>query len=60
MIHSPDTATRAQPEGRCSVNISHTLSGQVNNLLIFHIGEVFSQTLQFIPKSLELKYIVFG
>ena len=41
----------APPRGRSQVNISHTPSGQVNNLLIFHIGEVFSQTLQFIPKN---------
>ena len=60
MIYSPGTATRAQPEGRCQANISHTPKGQVNNLLIFHIGEVFSQPLQFIPKSLELKSIVLG
>ena len=58
VVYSPGTATRAQPEGRCQVNMSHPPEGQVNNLLIFHIGEVFSQTLQFIPKSFELKSIV--
>ena len=57
MIYSPGTATRVQPEWRCQVNLSHTPERQVNNLFIFHICEVFSQLLQFIPKSLELKLI---
>ena len=42
------------------MNILYTPKGQVNKLLIFHIGEVFLLTLQFIPKSLELKSVVLG
>ena len=52
VIYSADTATRAQPVGRCQVNISHAPKGQVNNLLIFHMV-MFSRKLY----SLELKSI---